>query len=257
MRIGVFDSGIGGLTVMRQLRRAFPAPDMIYLGDLARVPYGGRSVETINRYACDDVRFLMDQGVDAIVIACGTVSSNSLDTLRERFSLPIYGVIESAAERAGAITKSGIIGVIGTQATVKSGAYERLLRGCRPEVKVVSQACPLFVPLVENGIAPDDPVAEIITDRYMRSFDGTGIDALILGCTHYPVFRPALEKRLPGVQMVDVGEALAGALRIPFSGSDGSGTTLYYVTERSAAFNEVVKIMDPSVNPEDILVTTL
>ena len=251
-RIGVFDSGIGGLTVLRQLRRAFPQLDMIYLGDLARVPYGGRSVETITRYARDDVEFLLRFDVDAVVVACGTVSSNAMEALRGGFDLPVYGVIESAAERAAARTRTGSVGVIGTQATVNSGAYERQIRALRPEVKVWSRACPLFVPLVENGITPADPVAEIIADRYLSAFDGKSIDTLIMGCTHYAVYRPALEKRLPGVEMIDVGEALAAALADTFGESTGSGRTEYYVTERSAAFDQVVRIMDPELDPADI-----
>ena len=234
-RIGVFDSGIGGLTVLRQLRRAFPQLDMVYLGDTARVPYGGRSVETITHYAEDDVRFLLRKDVEAIVIACGTVSSNSLDTLREKFDLPIYGVI-------------------GTQATIKSGAYETHIRAADPAVRVISRACPLFVPLVENGIAPDDIVAETVCSRYMEAFDGENIDALIMGCTHYPVYRPALEKRLPGVRMIDVGEALAEALRPLFAGCGGGGAVEYYVTERSAAFDEIVRVMDPTLDPAAIRV---
>lgn len=251
-RIGVFDSGIGGLTVLRQLHTTFPGLDMVYLGDTARVPYGGRSVDTINRYAEDDVRFLLRKKVDAIVIACGTVSSNSLEHLRSRFDLPIYGVIESAAQRAAALTKSGTVGIIGTQATVKSGAYERCIHAEHPDIRVISQACPLFVPLVENGIEPMDPVAEMICDRYMATFDGTGMDALIMGCTHYPVYRPALEKRLPGVAMIDVGEALSEALRPRFGDASGRGEVTYYVTEHSAAFGEIVRIMDASVDPTAI-----
>ena len=253
-RIGVFDSGIGGLTVLRQLRRAFPQLDMVYLGDTARVPYGGRSVETITHYAEDDVRFLLCKDVEAIVIACGTVSSNSLDALRGKFDLPIYGVIESAANLAAAVTKTRSVGVIGTQATVKSGAYEAHIRAAADDVRVISRACPLFVPLVENGIAPDDIVAETVCSRYMAAFDGADIDALIMGCTHYPVYRPALEKRLPGVRMIDVGEALAEALRPLFSGSAGTGAVEYYVTERSAAFDEIVRVMDPTLDPAAIRV---
>ena len=253
-RIGVFDSGIGGLTVLRRLREAFPQLDMVYLGDTARVPYGGRSVETITHYAEDDVRFLLRKDVDAVVIACGTVSSNSLDVLRETFDLPIYGVIKSAAELAARVTKTRSVGVIGTQATVKSGAYEASIRAFAADVRVISRACPLFVPLVENGIAPDDVVAETMCSRYMAAFDGENIDALIMGCTHYPVYRPALEKRLPGVRMIDVGEALAEALRPLFAESAGAGTTEYYVTERSAAFDEIVRVMDPALDPAAIRV---
>lgn len=256
-RIGVFDSGIGGLTVLRQLRRAFPALNMVYLGDTARVPYGSRSVETINRYARDDVRFLLARQVEAVVIACGTVSSNSLDVLRSEFDCPIYGVIESAAVRAVKLTKSGTVGVIGTQATVKSGAYERAIHAIDPAVRVVSQACPLFVPLVENGIAPSDEVAEIVCSRYLEAFDGTGTDALIMGCTHYPVYRPALEKRLPGVTMIDVGEALSESLRQSFGEVGGNGQTEYFVSERSAAFNEIVHIMDETVDPGKIRAETI
>lgn len=253
-RIGVFDSGIGGLTVLRRLREAFPQLDMVYLGDTARVPYGGRSVETITHYAEDDVRFLLRKDVEAIVIACGTVSSNSLDTLRKEFDLPIYGVIESAAELAARVTRTRSVGVIGTQATVKSGAYEARIRASAPDVRVISRACPLFVPLVENGIAPDDIVAETVCSRYMEAFDNENIDALIMGCTHYPVYRPALEKRLPGVRMIDVGEALAEALGPLFAGSTGSGATEYYVTERSAAFDEIVRVMDAALDPASIRV---
>ena len=253
-RIGVFDSGIGGLTVLRQLRRAFPQLDMVYLGDTARVPYGGRSVETITHYAEDDVRFLLRKDVEMIVIACGTVSSNSLGALREKFDLPICGVIESAAKLAASVTKTRSVGVIGTQATVKSGAYETSIRAIDPGVRVISRACPLFVPLVENGIAPDDIVAETVCSRYMEAFDGENIDALIMGCTHYPVYRPALEKRLPGVRMIDVGEALADALRPLFAESRGTGAVEYYGTERSAAFDEIVRVMDGALDPAAIRV---
>ena len=182
------------------------------------------------------------------------MSSNSLDALREKFDLPIYGVIESAARLAASMTKTRSVGVIGTQATVKSGAYEAHIRAIDPGVHVVSRACPLFVPLVENGIAPDDIVAETVCSRYMEAFDGKNIDALIMGCTHYPVYRPALEKRLPGVRMIDVGEALAEALRPLFAESRGTGAVEYCVTERSAAFDEIVRVMDPSLDPAAIRV---
>lgn len=256
-KIGVFDSGIGGLTVLRQLRRAFPKLDMVYLGDVARVPYGGRGVETIHRYACDDVRFLLRHEVEAIVVACGTVSANSLEVLQSKFDLPIYGVIDSAVAKAAEISRSGVVGVIGTRATVASGAYERKLRALRPDVKVISQACPLIVPSVEAGVEPSDPLAELVCDRYFKAFEGQPVDALIMGCTHYPVYRELFQKRLPGAVMLDVGETLAEALRGTVGGEGGgSGQVDYYVTERSAAFNEIVHIMDESVDPDSIHVDT-
>ena len=141
-----------------------------------------------------------------------------------------------------------------TAELVKSGAYETSIRAIDPGVRVISRACPLFVPLVENGIAPDDIVAETVCSRYMEAFDGENIDALIMGCTHYPVYRPALEKRLPGVRMIDVGEALADALRPLFAESRGTGAVEYYVTERSAAFDEIVRVMDGALDPAAIRV---
>ncbi|MBQ7736470.1 MAG: glutamate racemase [Oscillospiraceae bacterium] len=256
-RIGVFDSGMGGLTVLRQLRAAFPRPDMVYLGDTARVPYGGRSPETINRYAREDVEFLLHRRVDAVVVACGTVSSNSLDYLRQRFDVPIFGVIDSAARRAAALTKTGSVGVIGTAATIRSGAFERSLRREREDLQVISRACPLIVPLVENAVAPDDPVAGIICGRYLSAFAGKDIDTLIMGCTHYPVYRAAFARLLPGVTLVDPGEALAQDLGPAFSGAAGEGRTEYFVTEHSAAFTELVRVMDPELDADSIQVTGL
>ena len=255
-RLGVFDSGIGGLTVLRRLRDAFPGLDMVYLGDLARLPYGGRGVETINRYAIDDVEFLLRRDVDAVVAACGTVSSNSLDALRERFEVPIYGVIESAARRA-ARSRSGVVGVIGTQATVKSGAFERHIKALAPGVKVISVACPLIVPLVENGVGTGDILAETVCGRYLSAFEGQGADALIMGCTHYPLYRSLFEHLLPGAEMIDVGEALAADLRDVFGPTGGEGRTEYFVTERSAAFDELVGNIDAAVDPNDIHIASV
>ena len=256
-RIGVFDSGIGGLTVLRRLRSAFPRLDMVYLGDLARVPYGGRSVDTIARYAVDDVEFLLRRGVEAVVAACGTVSSNALEVLQRRYDLPVYGVIDSAARRAAALTKTGSVGVIGTQATIKSGAFRRHVAAADPAVSVTEQACPLIVPLVENGVEPGDPLAELVCRRYLSAFEGKNVDALIMGCTHYPLFRPAFEALLPGVEMIDVGQALAEDLRGVFGGLQGAGRTEYFVTERSAAFDELVRNIDPGVDPADIRIADI
>lgn len=253
-RIGVFDSGIGGLTVLRRLRSAFPGLDMVYLGDLARVPYGGRGVDTINRYAVDDVEFLLRRQVDAVVVACGTVSSNSLGFLKSRYALPIYGVIDSAAKKAAAFTRTGTVGVIGTQATIKSAAFRRRLQEENSSLRVISRACPLIVPLVENGVAPDDELAELACRRYLDGFLQEGADVLIMGCTHYPIYRTAFEKLLPGVEMIDVGQALAEDLLPVFGRPDGFGVTEYFATERSAAFDELVRNIDPDVDPASIRV---
>lgn len=252
-KIGVFDSGIGGLTVMRALRGAFPKADMIYLGDVARVPYGGRSVATITKYALDDAGFLMDRGVSLLITACNTVSAASLPVLKERYPVPVYGMIDSAAREAVSVTRNGRIGVIGTQATVNSGAYEIKIKELMPEALVLSQACPLFVPLIENGIGAEDPVARMVAERYLNTFEGYEIDTLIMGCTHYPVYEHLFRTMMPGVELVNTGNALAKELTgiIP---ENGSGCVEYYVTERSAAFHEIVRIMDPSVSPETIRV---
>ena len=189
-----------------------------------------------------------------MVVACGTVSSNSLDFLKARYDLPMYGVIDSAARKAAALTRTGTVGVIGTQATVKSGAFRRTILSADPSLQVISRACPLIVPMVESGVAPDDTLAELTCRRYLADFEGQGVDTLIMGCTHYPIYRPAFEKLLPGVQMIDVGQALAEELKGVFGDRDGKGTTEYYATERSAAFDELVRNIDPAIDPTDIRV---
>ena len=250
-RIGVFDSGIGGLTVLRQLRRAFPQLDMVYLGDTARVPYGGRSVETITHYAEDDVRFLLRKDVEAIVIACGTVSSNSLDALREKFDMPIYGVIESAARLAASMTKTRSVGVIGTQATVKSGAYEAHIRAIDPGVHVVSRACPLFVPLVEEGwFSPEDAVVKGTVSRYLEPIKAAGVDTLILGCTHYPVLEDAVRRFMgESVTLINPGVAVAQAVKKYLEKADSAnegqniGTHRFFVTDKPGSFKKTASVL--------------
>ena len=242
-RIGVFDSVIGGLTVLRQLRRAFPQLDMVYLGDTARVPYGGRSVETITHYAEDDVRFLLRKDVEAIVIACGTVSSNSLDALREKFDLPIYGVIESAARLAASMTKTRSVGVIGTQATVKSGAYETHIRAIDPGVHVVSRACPLFVPLVENGfISRDCEITRLMCRHYLAEMKAFSPDVLILGCTHFPIISEIIADFMPDVALVDpakeAAHELLHVLNAAGIASDSThGDVKYFVSDAPERFS--------------------
>ena len=186
--IGVFDSGLGGLTAVRSLRSILPGENLVYFGDTARVPYGGRSPETILKYARQDVRFLRTFDLKAILIACGTVTSTSLEQLRRENDLPMLGVVEPSCRAALAATRNRRVGIIATQASVRSGAYERTLRALAPEVTVLQQACPLFVPLAEEGrTRPGDIVIETVAREYLAPLRGQGIDTLILGCTHYPL----------------------------------------------------------------------
>lgn len=191
--IGVFDSGVGGLTVAREIMRNLPKEDIVYFGDTARVPYGSKSKDNIIRYSRQIIHFLQTKGVKAIVIACNTASALALDTVKDEFDLPIIGVVEPGARAALAVTQTKKIGVIGTEATVKSSMYEQIIQGQRADVSVIAKACPLFVPLVEEGFKKH-PVTDEIIDYYLSSFKETDIDALILGCTHYPLLRSKIRE---------------------------------------------------------------
>jgi glutamate racemase len=204
--IGVFDSGVGGLTVAAALSRALPAETILYLGDTARLPYGTKSAETVARYTRRNVDFLVARGVKAVVVACNTASALALPGLHE--PVPLWGVLEPGAARAAELSR-GRVGVIGTEATVRSGAYAAALTALRPGLEVRSVACPLFVPLVEEGWL-DDPVTESVARRYLEPLLAAGIDTLVLGCTHYPLLAPLLG-RVAGaeVELVDSAEAVA------------------------------------------------
>ena len=191
--IGVFDSGVGGLTVAREIMRTLPKEDIVYFGDTARVPYGSKSKDNIIRYSRQIIHFLQTQGVKAIVIACNTASALALDTVKDEFDLPIIGVVEPGARAALEVTRTKEIGVIGTEATVRSCMYEKIIQGICPEVEVLAKACPLFVPLVEEGFKKH-PVTDEIIDYYLSSLTETNIDALILGCTHYPLLRTKIRE---------------------------------------------------------------
>jgi len=204
--IGVFDSGIGGLTVMAALRRRLPQESILYLGDTARLPYGSKSPDTVTRYTRRNVEFLVARGVKAIVVACNTASALALPSLAS--PLPTWGVIEPGARKAAAVSR-GRVGVIATEATVRSDAYPTALRRQRSDLVILSQACPLFVPLVEEGWH-DDPITAQVVERYLRPLLDAGIDTLVLGCTHYPLLAPVLAQVAgPGVTLVDSAEAVA------------------------------------------------
>ncbi|MBE5847499.1 MAG: glutamate racemase [Lachnospiraceae bacterium] len=191
--IGVFDSGVGGLTVVNEIISQIPSERIVYFGDTARVPYGGKSKETITMYAEQIVRFLLEQGVKAIVVACNTASAYALDTLEKEIDIPIIGVVKPGAKTAAETTKNGRIGIIGTEGTVGSRIYEQYISRISPASHVVGKACPLFCPLVEEGLL-DDPVTDEIARRYLEGMKGSGIDTLILGCTHYPLIRTTIER---------------------------------------------------------------
>lgn len=212
--VGVFDSGLGGLSAVREIRALLPHEELVYFGDTGRVPYGTRSRETICRYAAQDIRFLLSHAdCKAVVVACGTVSANALEELRANNDVPIIGVIEPAVEAAAHTTKNGKIGVIATPSTIASGAYERALLAKNPDFCVTSQACALFVPLVENGfVDADDPIPCLAAERYLAPIRDCGADTLILGCTHYPLLSAVISRVLPGVTLIDTGREAAHSL---------------------------------------------
>lgn len=235
--IGVFDSGMGGLTAIKQIVKMMPQEDIIYFGDTGRVPYGTRSKDTIIKYACQDVRFLLSKKVDAVLIACGTVSANAINVLRSEFDVPIFGVVEAAAERACELTKNGRVGIIGTNATVKSNAYVEHIKGIRDDVETVSTPCPLFVPLVENGFTdPEDQITYLTAEKYLSDIKSFGADTLILGCTHYPIIAPIISKVLPGASLINTGAEAAKRLFRVIKPSGGSGRVEYYVSDDVESF---------------------
>lgn len=242
--IGVFDSGVGGLTVFAEIKKKLPNESIIYLGDTARVPYGNKSPETVIRYSIENAEFLKERGVKVIVVACNTASALALPALNSNFDIPIIGVVAPGANAAIKRTKKKVIGVIGTQATIASGAYARSLKELDSRVKVVSSACPLFVPLVEEGWLDND-VAESATKHYLSEIKHEGIDVLILGCTHYPLLRPLIAKVVgPDIGLIDSGEATAFALSpiiTPHTGEAKGAKYQIYVTDMPAKFETIAR----------------
>lgn len=187
--VGVFDSGVGGLTVTREIIRQIPNERIVYFGDTARVPYGTKSRETILRYSRQIIRFLRTQGVKAIVVACNTASALALEDIRRELDIPIIGVIKPGAKVAVNTTKNGKIGIIGTEATINSKIYTHFIQDLNPDLTVIGKACPLFVPLVEEGTFLNDPITVEIASKYLQGLKDENVDTLILGCTHYPLIR--------------------------------------------------------------------
>lgn len=211
--IGVFDSGVGGLTVAREILKKLPGYQIVYFGDTARTPYGTKSRETIIRYAREDAKFLLDHGAKIIVIACNTASAVAADILRKESGVPVFEVITPAARRAVAATRNKKVGVVGTRATIGSGVYEIMIKEGGPDIEVISQACPLLVPFVEEGWL-DEPETKRIVRRYLQPLKNRQIDTLILGCTHYPMLKNIIRTRVGRrVKLVDSAEEVVDELK--------------------------------------------
>ncbi|MGA1992391.1 MAG: glutamate racemase [Bryobacteraceae bacterium] len=238
--IGVFDSGVGGLTVLKALRQRLPHQDFLYLGDTARVPYGRKPREMVQEFASEVVEFLIGKGVQAVVIACNTASACALPELAERTPAPVWGVIEPGVEAACRMTRSGSVGVIGTKGTIASGAYQKRLeaRG----LKVWAQACPMFVHLVEEGLA-DSPEAELMARYYLGH--RPQIDTLILGCTHYPVLHEVIQRVTGGsVSLVSSAEVTAEMVKqalMPAAANGAPGRITHYVTGDVLAYKHTAE----------------
>jgi glutamate racemase len=234
--IGVFDSGVGGLTVVHALLGALPAEDVLYLGDTGRYPYGTKSADTIVRYSLENTEFLLARDVKMIVVACNSASAVALDAVRERAGVPVVGVIEPGARAAAARSAVRRVGVIGTDATIAAGTYTRTLRALAPDVEVYSRSCPLFVPLAEEGWTTG-PVARQVAERYLATLSQAGIDVLVLGCTHYPLLREVIAEVMgAAVTLVDSAAETARTVAALLEESSlartgGSGRASFVVTD--------------------------
>ena len=245
--LGVFDSGIGGLTVVRELLRILPEETLVYFGDVARLPYGNKSKEGVTRFSREITSFLIDKDVKAIVVACNTASALALPELADELPVPVVGVIESGATAAVRRTRSGRVGVIATASTVRSGAYTRALSGLRADLTITERACPLFVPLVEEGWI-DHPVTREVAREYLAPLEGHGLDTLILGCTHYPLLKAVIRAEMgEGVELVDSGEETArtvvrllDAHGLRASGGDAPRHAIY-LSDLPAAFKDTAE----------------
>ena len=245
--IGVFDSGIGGLTVVSALKKLLPAENIFYLGDTARVPYGGRSASTIERYSFELTGLLLAEQAKAIVVACNTATALAVPRLQDALRVPVVGVIAPGAAAAVAATRSGRVGVIGTRATITSGAYERALHQLAPDLEVRAMACPLLVPHIEEGLL-DDPTTDLHIARYLQPLLDADIDTLILGCTHYPLLQAAIARFTgPAIRLVDSAYNCAAAVRDLLAGLDlaapenNTGSLQVALTDASDGFLRVAE----------------
>lgn len=247
--IGVFDSGLGGLTTVKKLTELMPEEDIVYLGDTGRVPYGSRSRETIIKYARQDAAFLLQYNIKAVVVACNTVCSaaSMQDIFGNSLEIPVYEVVSAPANAAAYSTQNRKIGVIGTSATIRSKAYETALKRISSDLDIISAACPLFVPLVEDGMISADDVAVLsIAERYLYQIRASGVDTLLLGCTHYPLLRDVISTVMgPGVTLIDSGSETAKYVSVDLadkgllSSCSKSADIRYFVTDSTDGFEAI------------------
>ena len=242
--IGVFDSGVGGLTVVREIMRNLPDERIVYFGDTARVPYGSKSKNTVIRYSRQIVHFLETQQVKAIVIACNTASALALDTIEKEIDLPIIGVVKPGAQMAVETTQNKRVGVIATESTIQSGLYQQLITEADPAITVYGKPCPLFVPLVENGrVHRGDVVIETVVKEYLTPLKDAGVDTLILGCTHYPLLEEVISDYMgPDVTLIDSGAEAANLASTQFNPNDGPGATQYFVSDDPQGFDQLAEL---------------
>lgn len=253
--IGVFDSGIGGLTVVKSIIERLPNENIVYFGDTAHVPYGTRSKRQITNYVLNDVKFLNSYNVKAIVIACNTADSVARESVEQQYDMPVFGVVDPASRMAAETTKNGKIGVIATNATIRSKSYSRTIAKYNPDARVIGKACPLLVPLVENGrFQPGDIVIETVLREYLVPLVVKGIDTLVLGCTHYPLLYGIIKSMFPKLQIISSSVAAAKTLQDSLEKdglvNDGrGGDRKYFVSDDAEGFEQHAGIfMDNSLN---------
>ena len=246
--IGVFDSGIGGLTVVKRLASTLPSEDIVYFGDTARVPYGSKSNSTVIEYSFQDTKFLLSKSVKAVVVACNTASSIAIDELKKNFDVPIIGMINPGAKLATSSTKNGKIGVIGTRATISNKAYSNEIRKLDPSMAVYEKACPLFVPLAEEGWLNHRATYEI-AEEYLQELRDLKVDTLVLGCTHYPILSEVIQKVIgDNVTLIDSGVASAGIIKEEldrtnlYTNRNTNGNHEFYVSDIPVKFKQVAEL---------------
>ena len=244
IKLGIFDSGIGGLTVYREVRKALPGADILYFGDTARVPYGTKSARTVTQYSLQIASYLAGRDVDAVIVACNTASAYAMDALKDALDIPCFGVVEPGAKAAVEATRNRVVGVLGTRGTITSKAYQKAIADLDPRIEVVATPCPLFVPLVEEGWLTD-PITREIAIRYLQPHLKAGIDTLVLGCTHYPMLKKVISMVMgEEIRLIDSAEETAHKVKDHFQGKESEddsapGQDLFEVTDSPSRFAEV------------------